>query len=140
MTESTGDWLSRHSDLIHSPFTLHTFTYNCNTAQSGHHQHHHRPRVRTSVDSLPSETLKQVFRFLPAPSLCTAEMVCPHWRAVASEDDAWWGALCEAQFGVSPDAFTPPPDPAKWLYMLQAQSLRSIKRGGGGRTGPGSLV
>lgn len=91
------------------------------------------------MDSLPVETLQQVFRFLPAPSLCAVEMVCPHWRAVASEDDGWWGSLCETQFGVSPDSFKPPPDPVKWLYMLQAQSLRSIKRGGSGRTGPGAL-
>ncbi len=87
------------------------------------------------MDSLPRETLGLIFRFLPAPALCTAEMVCPLWRSIAAQDDAWWASLCEAQFGVSPDSFTPPPDPSKNLYMLQHASLRSIKYGSGGGGG-----
>lgn len=59
-------------------------------------------------------------------------MVCPLWRSIAAQDDAWWASLCEAKFGVSPDSFTPPPDPTKMLYVLQYSSLLSIKRGGGG--------
>lgn len=109
--------------------TPHPTHLNPDNKQSG--GHHHRPRVKASVDSLPSETLKLILRFLPAPSLCTAEAVCPLWRAVASEDDAWWGSLCETHFGVSPDSFTPPPDPVKMLFRLQHQSLRSIKYGRG---------
>lgn len=105
------------------------------THQSGGAHHHKARAPRASVDSLPSDTLKQIFRFLPAPALCAAEMVCPLWRSIAAQDDAWWASLCEAQFGVSPDAFTPPPDPTKMLYVLQHSSLLSIKRGGSGGSG-----
>lgn len=104
--------------------------------QSHRPQSRHHPTKagapRASVDDLPRETLQLIFRFLPARSLCAAEMVCPLWRSIAAQDDDWWASLCESKFGVSPDSFTPPPDPTKMLYVLQYSSLLSIKRGGGG--------
>ncbi len=89
-------------------------------------------RPPASIGTLPLETLKQVFRFLPAPSLLAAEMVCRLWRDLASKDDAHWEELCKRTYGISPEQFTPPPDPVKLLYMLTYNSLTEIKYGSGG--------
>lgn len=47
-------------------------------------------RPRPSMETLPQDTLKQIFRFLPAHSLLASEIVCRLWRDLASKDDAHW--------------------------------------------------
>jgi len=130
---------------------------------------------------MPQDTLKQIFRFLPAHSLLASEMVCKLWRDLASKDDAHWevrdedgsegceggrvggreddnwlffvrgspspfiftacafsappsfssalfppsllpshlqGTVQADLWHISPENFSPPPDPVKLLYML----------------------
>ena len=40
--------------------------------------------------------------------------------------------LCKRTYGISPENFSPPPDPVKLLYMLTYSSLSEIKYGAGG--------
>ncbi|TFJ81010.1 hypothetical protein NSK_007653 [Nannochloropsis salina CCMP1776] len=87
---------------------------------------------RATMESLPQDTIKQILRFLPAPSLLVSEMVCRLWRELASTDDAHWKDLCKRTYGLSPENFSPPPDPVKLLYMLTYSSLSEIKYGSSG--------
>lgn len=87
-----------------------------------------------TIDWLPHETLKLIFRFLPAKSLISSEMVCSLWRD-ASKDNTYWKELCRKQLGVCPDQFVPPPDPVKLLYQLTYGSLVDIKYNGSGGQG-----
>ncbi|GAB5033396.1 fbox domain containing protein [Nannochloropsis oceanica] len=89
-------------------------------------------RPRPTMETLPQDTLKQIFRFLPAHSLLASEIVCRLWRDLASMDDAHWEQLCKRAYGISPENFSPPPDPVKLLYMLTYSSLSEIKYGANG--------
>jgi len=40
--------------------------------------------------------------------------------------------LCKRAYGISPENFSPPPDPVKLLYMLTYSSLSEIKYGANG--------
>lgn len=53
-------------------------------------QSHALRRPRPTMETMPQDTLKLIFRFLPAPSLLASEMVCRLWRDLASKDDAHW--------------------------------------------------
>jgi hypothetical protein len=75
-------------------------------------------RHRRTIDDVALDTLKQVFHFLDAASLCASAQVCSLWRDVTN-DDTYWVDLCKVQYNICPKTFTPPPDPVKLLYMLQ---------------------
>lgn len=85
-------------------------------------------RRRASVEKLPKETIKHIFHYLDANSLCSSEQVCSFWRD-ASKDDTYWVDLCRAHFGLCPSSLKPPPDPVKVLYMLTSSTFAGIKYG-----------
>jgi hypothetical protein len=75
------------------------------------------PKTRSAASAVPVELLNSLLPFLDAESLCTAAVLSSAFSKLAN-DDRHWAELCRIDWGVTPDAFSPPPEPVKRFYEV----------------------
>jgi hypothetical protein len=82
------------------------------------------PKTRSAASAVPVELLNSLLPFLDAESLCTASVLSSAFSKLAN-DDRHWAELCRVDWGVTPDAFSPPPEPVKrfWMVCVPQRSL-----------------